>query len=312
MLDFMGNYCNNHAFVLNTESDVTLVAQNNEVMLQNGNFTANSLRAYEEQEPGASCSDEEVGSIARQALPPAGFEKIQQSNVVCTKSKIVCNAYGVDNCWIPVKGSNIIYNDPKDPSTGNPVNGLYCPAYSPTAIDGKGGFDGQLGFYEPTCKVAYDDIHGPVYQNFSGSTNCEGNFNVSFNSFQYNVLTGIASSVPTQTATLPAQTGKYLQSSVTLDDGKTYKINRGYIVDTTLPSCTDMCKTYTRTNVYGSKEEAISGGELTTNSERYCYCGFPYLLWEPNSPVYAVKPINQVSSYLRSLTCTSKILISGE
>ena len=308
---YMSENGNNHAFVLNTESNVKMYAQGDKVIIENGDLTTGSLQAYEEKEPGSECSSDEVGTKARQAEPPAGITGIQVENVVCTKSKLLCDAYGLEYCWVPRKGTNIVYTDPKDPATGSPMIGMYCPTYSPTAIDGKGGFDGQLGFYEPTCKVAYDDIHGPVYQNFSGSTNCEGNFNVSFNSFQYNVLIGIASSVPTQTATLPAQTGKYLQSSVTLDDGKTYKINRGYIVDTTLPSCTDMCKTYTRTG-YSGIEESISGGELILNSERYCYCGFPYLLWEPHSPVYAVKPINQVSSYLRSLTCTSKILISGD
>ena len=53
---------NNHAIVFNTESNVRLVTQNNEVTLQNGNFTASSLRASTEQEPGSSCNDDEIGT----------------------------------------------------------------------------------------------------------------------------------------------------------------------------------------------------------------------------------------------------------
>ncbi len=296
---------NNHEIVLNTESNVRLVTQNNEVTLQNGNFTANSLRANEEQEPGASCSDNEVGSIARQATPPAGLEKIQQSNVVCTKSKIICDAYGVENCWIPVKGTNMVYTDPKDPATGSSMIGMYCPTYSPTAIDGKGGFDGELGFYEPTCMV-------DGYGNFSGSTDC-GSYFGNLNGTPYNnELRGITNTTPSKTATIPAQLGKYLQSTVTLDDGKTYKINRGYIVDSTLPSCPVMCKAYKYNDWFGIEIDATSRGEITINNERYCYCGFSREFWMPSSPAYAVKPINQATPYVKSLTCTSKILINGD
>ena len=297
---------NNHAIVFNTESNVRLVTQNNEVTLQNGNFTASSLRASTEQEPGSSCNDDEIGTIAQQAPPPAGFEKIQQSNVVCTKSKIICSVYGTENCWIPVKGSNIVYNDPKD-EDGNLVNGLYCPAYSPTAIDGKGGFDGEVGFYEPTCKI---DLPGQGwYSSFSGADACSGGVSYTFGS--NNIITGIVNQTPVRTASMTAQSGQYLQSSVTLDDGKTYKINRGYIVDSKLPSCVDMCKTYTRQSLQFGVQASIANGEIYLNNERYCYCGFPSQFMEKDSPSYAVKPI-QVSSYVKSLTCTSKIIINGD
>ena len=230
----------------------------------------------------------------------------------------MCNAYGVDNCWIPVKGSNIVYNDPKDPNTGAPLAGLYCPAYSPTAIDGKGGFDGEVGLYEPICKIGNMDIHGPVFYNANGSKNCGGNFGDGFGGVSYNTLTGIINPTPIETRTIPAQPGKYLQSAVTLDDGKTYKINRGYMVDATLPSCSVMCKAYTQRNqLTGQEITSISNGEITIDNERYCYCGFlvDFRFFSHRMqffPSYAVKPINNASPYVKSLTCTSKILISGD
>ena len=265
---------------------------------------ANSIRAYEEKEPGSECSPDEVGTKARQAELPAEITGIQVENVVCTKSKLLCDVYGLEYCWVPRKGTNIVYTDPKDPATGSPMIGMYCPTYSPTAIDGKGGFDGQLGFYEPTCQVA-------GFGSFSGSTDC-GNYFGSVNGVLYNnSLVGIMNNTPSKTATIPAQLGKYLQSAVTLDDGKTYKINRGYIVNATLPSCPVMCKAYKYNDWFG-EIDATSRGEITINNERYCYCGFSREFWMPSSPAYAVKPINQATPYVKSLTCTSKILINGD